>query len=375
MRRGNESAKLHVVLVQKRPPRGVARKGGFVPVLASVVVIGGGALGVPASSAHAVRPLDRPIRAQIAAAVGIPEGTLRLARPPVGFWGGEYTTRSNERVTIYTSSSYGVDEAANQRWADFLAGLMHGSELSRVTVYFVTPPEANRLCSGGADLVHDVLGCYGSGTIVAPGEDTPKVSAESVLTHEYGHHIAANRSNAPWRAVDWGAKRWATAMNICALSKAHVVFPGDESLLYRLNPGEGFAETYRGISQRKEGQHIGSWGVLDTTLYPGSDALHALPADVLNPWTGNQTKSFSGRFTAHGPSVRRFAFTSRLDGTFSASVTSHARVQIAILNWHTVVANGRKTAQTTLCGGLRARTVQVTRTRGNGSFTLTVSLP
>jgi hypothetical protein len=201
------------------------------------------------------------------------------------------------------------------------------------------------------------------------------VSAESVLTHEYGHHIAANRSNAPWPALDWGAKRWATAMNICALSKAHVVFPGDESLLYRLNPGEGFAETYRGFTERTEGHHVGPWGVLDTTLYPGGDAIPAIVADVLNPWTGNQTKSFRGRFTAHGPSVKTFTFKSRFDGTFTASATSHARVRIAILNWHTVVARGRGSAHTTLCGGLRERTVQVIRTRGNGTFTLTVSLP
>jgi hypothetical protein len=361
-------------LVQERSPHRAEQKGRFGLVLASVLVIGG-ALVVPASSAHALRQLDRPNRAQIGAAMAIPEGRLRLAGPPVGFWGGEYTTSSNERVTIYTSSSYAVDEAANQRWADFMGRLLHGSELSRVTVYFATPFEANRLCSGTADLVHNVLGCYGSSTIVAPGEDTTKVSAESVLTHEYGHHIAANRSNAPWRAIDWGAKRWATAMNICALSKAHVVFPGDESLLYRLNPGEGFAETYRGFSERTEGHHVGPWGVLDTVLYPGGDAVPAIVADVLNPWTGNQTKSFHGRFTAHGPSVKTFTFKSRFDGTFSASATSHARIRIAILNWRTVVARGRGSAHTTLCGGVRERDVRVIRTRGNGSFTLTVSLP
>jgi hypothetical protein len=366
-----------MVLVQKRPPRGVARKGGFVPVLASVVVLGGGALIVPATSAHAVRQLDRPIRAQIGGAVTIPEGTLRLAGPPVGFWGGEYTTSSNERVTIYTSSSYTVDGAANQRWADFMGRLLHGSELSRVTVEFATPFEVNRICGGAADLVHSVLGCYDSGTstIVASGEDTAKVSAESVLTHEYGHHIAANRSNAPWSALDWGAKRWATAMNICALSRAHLVWPGDESLLYRLNPGEGFAETYRGFSERTEGHHVGPWGVLDTRLYPGGDAVPAIVADVLNPWTGNQTKSFHGSFTGNGPSVKTYTFKSRFDGTFSASVTSDARVRIAILDWRTVVARGRGSAHTTLCGGLRERNVQVIRTRGNGSFTLTVSLP
>ena len=41
---------------------------------------------------------------------------------------------------------------------------------------------------------------------------------EYVLAHEYGHHIAAWRSNAPWEAVDWGPKHWASAMRACARS-------------------------------------------------------------------------------------------------------------------------------------------------------------
>ena len=109
-----------MLLVQKRPPDGVERNGGFRLVLALFLLIGGGALIVPASSAHPLRQLDRPNRAQVGAAVTIPEGRLGLAAPPVGFWGGEYTTTSDERVTIYTSSSYTVDKAANQRWADFM---------------------------------------------------------------------------------------------------------------------------------------------------------------------------------------------------------------------------------------------------------------
>ena len=243
--------------MQQCPPNAAQRRGRFCLARASVAVIGIAVLVVPASSAHGLRQLDRPVRAQIGFASAIPEGRLSWAAAPTGFWGGEYTTRSNERVTIYTSNSYAVDEATNQRWADFLAGLIHGSELSTVTVFFATPVEANRLCSDAADLLHDVLGCYGSSTIVAPGQDTAKASAESVLTHEYGHHIAANRSNAPWSALEWGAKRWASAMNICAMARSHVVFPGDESLLYRLNPGEGFAETYRWVNERVEGDPIG----------------------------------------------------------------------------------------------------------------------
>jgi len=245
--------------MQQCPPSGAERRGTLGLALGSIAFIVVAMLVVPASSARGLRQLDRPDRAQIGSAVTIPEGILRLAIAPAGFWGGGYTIRSGERVTIYTSDSYAVDAAANQRWAEFLGGLIHGSELSGVTVYFATPPGTHRLCRSATDVLHGILGCYGSGTIVAPGEDTAMVSAESVLTHEYGHHIAANRSNAPWPALEWGAKRWASAMGICAFARSHRIFPGDESLLYRLNPGEGFAETYRWISERQEGDPIGTW--------------------------------------------------------------------------------------------------------------------
>jgi hypothetical protein len=341
----------------------------------AVAVIGLAGLVVPATTGSQLRQLDHPIPAQIGSALAIPEGTVRSAPAPTGFWGGVYRTQSNERVTIYTSNTYAADEAANQRWADFLGRLMHGHELSRVTVYLASPSETNHLCSGRGDVVHDILGCYGSNTIVAPGEDTARVSAESVLTHEYGHHIAASRSNAPWRALDWGAKRWASAMNICELTRSHRFFPGDESLLYRLNPGEGFAETYRWRSQRKDGDPIGTWDVLDTWLYPGHAAIQAIADDVLHPWTGNRTRTFTGRFTPNGAAVRTYLLTSRLDGTFRATATGAARIRVAILDGRKVIARGSRSARTTICGGMRALTVRVTRTGGNGPFRLRVSLP
>ena len=66
----------------------------------------------------------------------------------------------------------------------------------RVSVYLAPPSQVSAICGG-----EDILGCYGDDRLVAPGEDMFEVSAESVITHEYGHHIAANRSNAPWRAL------------------------------------------------------------------------------------------------------------------------------------------------------------------------------
>jgi hypothetical protein len=122
--------------MQECSPHTAGRRGSFNRSRASLAVIGIAAFFVPASSGHGLRQLDRPVPTQIGFAAAIPEGTLRSAAPPPGYWGGAYTTRSNERVTIYTSNGYTVDHAANQRWADFLGRLIHGSELSTVTVYF-----------------------------------------------------------------------------------------------------------------------------------------------------------------------------------------------------------------------------------------------
>jgi hypothetical protein len=56
----------------------------------------------------------------------------------------------------------------------------------------------------------EALGCYGGQTLVVVGESMDGIAPSSIATHEYGHHVAANRSNAPWPAIDWGTKRWAS---------------------------------------------------------------------------------------------------------------------------------------------------------------------
>src|SRR5205814_3373682 len=90
-----------------------------------------------------------------------------------------------------------------QRWANFLASLVHGSELSTVTVLLSTPAQISSVCGS------DALACYSpqGALLYAPGEDPGSdLSAEAVITHEYGHHVAANRLNSPWNALDWGPK-------------------------------------------------------------------------------------------------------------------------------------------------------------------------
>ncbi len=77
------------------------------------------------------------------------------------------------------------------------------------------------MCGQGA------LACYGGNRIFAPAEDPSfDLSAESVVAHEYGHHVAAHRLNPPWDAIDYGTKRWASYENVCAKARRGRVVPG-----------------------------------------------------------------------------------------------------------------------------------------------------
>ena len=80
-----------------------------------------------------------------------------------------------------------------------------------LTAYIATPDEVAALCYGD-----DVLGCYQANMLVAIGDPVDGESPQEVVRHEYGHHVAANRVNAPWPSIDWGTKRWASQANICS---------------------------------------------------------------------------------------------------------------------------------------------------------------
>jgi len=317
------------------------------------------------------RTLDRPSRAEIAAGPAvIRDATLRSLDAPAGFWGGVYTTRTNEHVTIYSSDTYAVDETANQRWANFLASLVHGPELSLVSVYLAPLSQVSAICGG-----EDILGCYGDDRLVAPGEDLFEVSAESVITHEYGHHIAANRSNAPWRALAYGTKRWASYEQVCRRARAHELFPGAEGgLVYLFNPGEVFAETYRLMNERKAGIPETPWRVVDESLQPNDRDLALVEQDVAQPWSANRTVRLIGGFARRGSSVRNFKLATPLDGTFTASVQGSPALRLDVFSGKKRLVRGTTSTAGTVCGP-RTLTFRVTRMAGSGAFTLAVSLP
>jgi hypothetical protein len=237
-----------------------------------------------------------------------------LALPP-GAWGGVYTARSGARISVYSSGEYPVDEGVNQAAADYVDGLVHGSEISAVNIYFAPPAEVGILCYS-----HEADGCYfpASGQIVTIGEDTPWSTVEEVVTHEYGHHVANHRLNDPWPAVAYGTKRWSTYEGVCQKEAAGAAFPGDEGEHYFQNPGESFAESFLHLNEVKLGVAETPWGY-DPMFTPDAGALAAIEQDVLKPWKRTALKRMNGRFSRRGQQ-KTFTFPTPLDGVFAAEL-------------------------------------------------------
>jgi hypothetical protein len=296
-----------------------------------------------------------------------------------GFTGGPVTASDGETVTVYVSDDLlAADAGAAQRWADALVDLLHGPEMSQVTLNVATVDQVRQICGAGA------LGCYDgrSDTIVALGQDTPGVTALSVVTHEYGHHVANSRRNDPWNAVEWGTKRWASAENVCRKTRAGELVPGDEGRFYTLNPGEAFAEDYRVLNERRAGLPESRWQVVDRSLYPDQEALDSLAEDITNPWTANMTTTYRSVLGPHA-SGRGFRVATPLDGIFVAKLTSPAKTKFVLRlvdpTTSTVLGvaapTGRvESIQISACGQ-RTIQVQVKRVSGSGAFTLAVSKP
>jgi hypothetical protein len=335
-----------------------------------------------AAQSSATRRLEVPQRSEISRALSpIVDRQLAAASvsalAPDGYWGGQYRTVTGESVTIYASNSYPVDPALGQRWADFLASLVHGSEISTVTVLLATPAQIARFC--GADAV----ACYSpqGALLYTPGEDPGSdLSAEAVITHEYGHHVAANRNNAPWSAVDWGPKRWASAMQVCTKARSGELFPGAEDpRRYTLNPGEGWAETYRVLNERKAGLAEAPWQIVSQALYPTAAALTAAEQDVTSPWQAATTATQNAALS-RTKKTRTFTVATPLDGTLKVTLKHSKGMRLAVDVFASstraahVVSAGIVSRTFTACGTPSYR-VRVTDLAGRGSVSLTVVKP
>jgi hypothetical protein len=296
------------------------------------------------------------------------------------WWGGPRITATGETVTIFVSDTYPVDDALGQRWADFFAGLVHGAELQQLSAYVAPLAEVQSICGEHA------LGCYGGGRLVMMGEPVDGVSVmpEEVARHEYGHHVAANRDDSPWQAIDWGPKRWSSYAGICARAAAGTAFPGDEGDHYIENPGEAFAEAYRLLNDTKAGVTSSSWSVVDSSFYPDAGALSAVEQDVLQPWQAPVTETVGGRFARTGKRTWKLALATPLDGSLSVVLTLLAGalddLTLLAADGRTVLASGlwsgatEKTLTFAICGQ-RSVLVRVARRGVPTRFSLRITKP
>lgn len=346
------------------------------------------ALALVASAAVALPApmLERPSAAAVATAPAvIPDSTLATRKAERvlalgNYWGGRYNTATGEQVTVYVSDGYPQDQTIPQRWANFLDSLVHGSELGQVTAYLAPLDEVQSICG------IEALACYSpdQSLLVAPG-DAPAadISAEAIVTHEYGHHVAAHRLNPPWLAVDYGTKRWASYNQVCSKSRAGTLHPGAESLpYYMLNPGEGFAESYRVLNQHKLALPETAWDIVDQSLYPSAQSLALLEQDVTSPWAKPTTTAYRGSLRGRTKS-RTIRVATGLDGSLRLDVRASSRVRLRFrvslpsgkaLATRTVAASHDSVVSTTICGQ-RSYSVRISRLRGAGAFTLSVTEP
>ena len=273
-------------------------------------------------------------------------------------------------VRVRVSPAYSNPDAAAQDLVSFLGTRLHGEEMNRLRVYIATPLEIRDLCGAGA------LACYYpfeeemvvSGEDAGPGEP-PR---ELVITHEYGHHVAQNRTNKPWSALARGTKRWSTHEGICRGIERGKIHPRN----YFQNPGEAFAEAF--AFYHYPDVIPWEWRI----ARPDQGSFDAIMADVTFPWSRRTSVDLSG---ALGPTDRRRVsrLETPLDGRMKMTLDGPDGTDFDLLLLaagsgrvlkRSLDAGSQETLRYTVCGR-RAMRIVVRAERGSGPFELIASRP
>jgi hypothetical protein len=223
-----------------------------------------------------------------------------------------------------------------QQYATFVGTLPHGTELQFLHIIVVPAARVNHECGGSPG--DGILACYGDSdqTMIVPDAQATNsdVSVNYVIAHEYGHHIAAHRSNAPLSALDFGPKRWSSYELVCENTIRGRLAPGDEGVDYLSNPGEAWAEAYARLVFPTEAWRFTS------VLKPTSGSLLAAMADVAQPWKQPVSTVFTGSGT------KTFSLPLTLDGAFTLQLSGPRRAQYDIV----VRSGGKVEARTSSVG-------------------------
>jgi hypothetical protein len=338
---------------------------------------------VPAAAA--AKPMAKPLVDEVPLGSHFKDRVFtsspRTARAALSGKWYSYPTKDGGTVVAAISDGYAnlVSTHVAQSYIDFLDSLDHGPELHTLRIYIAPAPEVLSEC-GGAE---GTLACYDSTTKImyVPGEEpdtgSDGVTLSYIVAHEYGHHIAASRNNAPFSAFRVGPKYWASYEMVCNRSLKGLLAPGNEAQFYRSNPGEGWAETYAQLKYPEV-----SWEY-DPIMKPDAAAFDAARKDVLTPWKAMTTHVFSGKFGKRGANTKRFTFDLTLDGSLSMRLKGPRKADYNFV----ISSNGRNEGRTSRSGSrdsvsyeaacrqdaLERVTVAVKRIHGSGPFTLGVS--
>ena len=305
------------------------------------------------------------------------DGAMRAASAGASTAGAStvrrYETPDGYQVAVEASASYPADPAADQKLVDFLDSRVHGPELGDLSVYVGTPAEIVDLCGGDPS----VVACYAidEQRMYVPGESVRGVPIEYALTHEYGHHIASWRSNSPWDALDWGAKRWSSAVRVCTWVRRGLLFPGNQGAHYWDDPGEGFADSYAHMHYPQA-----PWDY-NRLMRPTARTLAALREDVLHPWDEPRSRTFHGQLGLRH--VRRtFHIRLSLDGDVDLKLKAPRGTVYQVETETPGFAAGQRLRGggefgVEWCRQRRVDAVDVTvvRRSGHGRFALNVSWP
>lgn len=300
--------------------------------------------------------------------------------------GGLYTGRSgitSASLRVYVSNQFPTwDRTTNQLWADRFAAMLHGREIAKLRVYLAPLSQIRSpyVCGKWADSCYDP----NEGIIYLTGE-RPEDGADinQIATHEYAHHIAANRSNLPWDTLNWGPKYWATAQRVCSNTAKRMMWPNDPFNHYEDHPGEIWAETYRLVSSEGQGITPDPWEIIAPRWDPtGNESIFAAARrDVLEPWPGQRATTATGTLGPKGSQWASVPIALRADGRVSAQLTSRGslRATVAVVSQGDVaptpIGTVSRTSSTATACGRTAVWVMVTRTGGSGSWSLKVSSP